>query len=52
MISIDRADFINNFKINNQIYSSAISYKDTAQPIGYNTSVSAPHIHSMTLEKL
>jgi protein-L-isoaspartate O-methyltransferase len=52
MLSIDRADFIHNFKINNQLNSSAIPYKDTAQPIGFNTTISAPHIHSMTLEKL
>lgn len=41
MKSIDRADFV---KQN--------CYVDGAQKIGYNTTISAPHMHAMTLEFL
>ena len=41
MLQVDRADFI-----------SLKSYYDNPQSIGFNTSISAPHMHAHALEYL
>jgi len=40
--SIDRRDFIDNI----------MSYNDSAAPIGWNTTISAPHMHFITLQNI
>jgi protein-L-isoaspartate(D-aspartate) O-methyltransferase len=45
MSKIDRRNFVPE-----DIIHSA--YSDIPRPIGWNTTISAPHMHAMTLEKL
>lgn len=47
MAKIDRKHFING---EDSSYSSA--YSDLPRQIGWGTTISAPHMHGMTLEKL
>ena len=45
MVKVDRKNFVPE-----AIYHHA--YSDMPRPIGWNTTISAPHMHAMTLEKL
>ena len=45
MLRIDRKCFLPE-----DMFSNA--YTDMPRPIGWNTTISAPHLHAMTLEKL
>jgi protein-L-isoaspartate O-methyltransferase len=45
MVRVDRKNFVPE-----EMYHNA--YSDMPRPIGWNTTISAPHMHSMTLEKL
>jgi protein-L-isoaspartate(D-aspartate) O-methyltransferase len=45
MIRVDRKNFVTE-----EMYHNA--YADMPRPIGWNTTISAPHMHVMTLEKL
>jgi len=45
MQKVDRKNFVTD-----EMYHNA--YSDMPKPIGWNTTISAPHMHAMTLEKL
>ena len=45
MSKVDRKNFVPE-----DMYHSA--YNDMPRPLGWNTTISAPHMHAMTLEKL
>lgn len=45
MSKIDRKNYVTD-----EMYHNA--YSDMPKPIGWNTTISAPHMHAMTLEKL
>jgi protein-L-isoaspartate(D-aspartate) O-methyltransferase len=45
MIRVDRKHFVPD-----DLYHNA--YADMPRPIGWNTTISAPHMHAMTLDKL
>ena len=45
MLKVDRKNYVQE-----DMYHNA--YADMPRPIGWNTTISAPHMHAMTLEKL